>query len=156
MARPLTTLADKTWRILTGVNASAADAAMIGAAAAAAHEGEIIIERMRGDFDVLLENCTLSVSQAGYNTVMEIVQARARAVVVPFAGGAETEQLLRAAALAARGELELVEERELSPRTLAAAIDRAAAAPRSPRPDIDLEGAERSAALLAAWLASRG
>ena len=44
----------------------------------------------------LLAGAGVSISQAGYNTLMEVVQARARAVAVPFAGGNETEQTLRA------------------------------------------------------------
>ena len=58
----------------------------------------------------LLGRCRLSVSQAGYNTVMETLQAGARAVMVPFAGGAETEQALRAQVLAEQHWIDIVEE----------------------------------------------
>jgi len=45
-----------------------------------------------------------SVSQAGYNTILNILAARVPAVVVPFASERETEQAaLRAERLAARG-----------------------------------------------------
>jgi predicted glycosyltransferase len=93
------------------------------------------------------------VSQAGYNTVLETLQAGARAVVVPFAGGTESEQTLRATLLAERGLLQVVEEAALTPATLAAAIDRAAARPRPAPGAIDLDGARRSAELLRKWLA---
>ena len=53
-----------------------------------------VCERVRDDFTTLLRNCAVSVSQAGYNTTLEILDAGARAVLVPFAGGAETEQAL--------------------------------------------------------------
>jgi predicted glycosyltransferase len=46
----------------------------------------------------------------------------------------------------------MVEENALTPAALAAAIDRAAGAPR-PAPDaIDLNGAQRTTELLRAWL----
>jgi predicted glycosyltransferase len=73
--------------------------------------------------------------------------------VVPFAGGAETEQALRASILAEQGRLEVVDESALAPETLAAAIDRAARGPSPPRGAIDLGGAQRTAALLAQWIA---
>ena len=65
----------------------------------------------------MLRRCRVSVSQAGYNTVLDILAARAAAVVVPFASGRETEQSLRAERLAARGVLELVRENRAVART---------------------------------------
>jgi predicted glycosyltransferase len=140
-ARPLTTLKDRTWRVLTGVNAVSSPRS----------EG-VIVERSRNDFTLRLKNCVLSVSQAGYNTVLETLQARARAVLVPFAGGGESEQALRARLLSEKGLVHLVEEDQLAPATLAAAIDRAAAAPRPVAAALDLDGARRSAGLLREWM----
>jgi predicted glycosyltransferase len=146
-ARPLTSLRDRTWRVLAGVNA--ANLAGLQARAGAG----VIVERFRNDFTQRLRNCVLSVSQAGYNTVLETLQARARAVLVPFAAGAESEQTLRATLLAERGLVQVVEESALMPATLAAAVDRAAARPRPAPGAIDLGGARRSAQLLRDWLA---
>ena len=145
-ARALSSLRELTWRVLAGINAENFDALQ-----ARAGRG-VIVERFRNDFTLRLRNCVLSVSQAGYNTVLETLQARARAVVVPFAGVAESEQSLRANLLAERGLLEVVEEAALTPATLAAAIDRAAARPRPAPGAIDLDGARRSAQLLREWL----
>src|SRR5690606_22555912 len=61
-ARPLSTLADRRWRILAGVNATADDLAALRALAPPG----VIVEPARGDFTTLLANCTLSISQAGY------------------------------------------------------------------------------------------
>ena len=58
----------------------------------------------------------VSVSQAGYNTVMETLQAGARAVLVPFAAGSEEEQTIRAQLLAERGLVHVVEESALTPQ----------------------------------------
>lgn len=152
LARPLSSLAAHRWRLLAGSNVPDAELADIVALAEATHSaGGITVERNRSDFPVLLANCRLSVSQGGYNTVMDILRAGARAVVVPFAGGAEVEQTLRARLLAERGWIDIVEETQLSPRTLAEAIDRAAQRAPSTTRAVDLNGAHNSAALLAQW-----
>jgi predicted glycosyltransferase len=113
--------------------------------------GRIFVERSRTDFRTLLANCALSVSQGGYNTMMEVLDCGARAVVVPFAGGKETEQTMRAHLLAERGRIEVVTEDALAPPTLAAAIDRAAGRPAPGLVDFDLDGARKSAMLLRQW-----
>ena len=101
------------------------------------------------DFPTLLRNCCLSLSQGGYNTVMESLTAGARAVIVPFAEGQEIEQTMRARRLAERGALHLVEPGELTPQRLAAAIDAALAGPAPTRSAIALDGAAAAARRLA-------
>jgi predicted glycosyltransferase len=143
-ARPLTGLRERTWRILAGVNARQIESVRVDG---------VIVEQARSDFVQRLRNCVLSVSQAGYNTVVETLQAGARSVLVPFAGGGEFEQTLRARLLFEKGLVGMVEEEALSPATLAAAVDRAAAAPRPAAGAVDLGGARRSAELVREWLA---
>jgi predicted glycosyltransferase len=152
-AKPLTALRDRTWRVLAGGNLP--QPVFQRLARLAQRAGGIVLEKSRPDFATLLANCVLSISQAGYNTLLETVQAGARAVAVPFAGGGETEQALRARCFAERGLLEVVEESALTPRALAAAVDRAAARPRQAAGGIDLDGARKSAALIARWAAQR-
>lgn len=151
LARPLTVLAGARWRLLTGVNLAPAAFDALAGLAQQADRGAVVIERSRGDFRTLLQNCSLSVSQGGYNTVMEILDCKARAVVVPFAGGKETEQALRAHLLAERGRIEVVDEDSLAPAALAAAVDRAARGPAPGREEMNLDGARESAELLAQW-----
>ena len=111
----------------------------------------VVVEPNRADFRSVLARCAVSVSQGGYNTVVDLVAARARAVIVPYAAEGESEQTERAERLEARGAAVLLRESALSPGALARAVDRAMDLPR-PAPDIlDLGGAERSAALLAGW-----
>lgn len=141
-ARPLSSLHGHPWRLLAGINAS--DAVFEELQALAQRQSGVVVERYRADFAQRLGQCRLSISQAGYNTVMEILQARAPAVVVPFAGGAETEQTLRARLLAERGALQLLEEPDLEPQALARAIDRAAAAAHRPAA-VRLDGAADAA-----------
>lgn len=151
-ARPLTRLADAPWRMVTGPQIPDAD---FRALAAAAPKG-VALERFRADFQQILACCRVSVSQAGYNTLMEVLSAGTRSVVVPFADGGESEQTVRARLLAARGLLELVEADALTPTSLAAAIDRADAKPRGSGPAaIDLDGARQTASLLRQHLAGR-
>lgn len=152
-AKPLSAARSRTWRVLAGGNLP--QPAYQRLARLAQRAGGVALEKSRPDFTTLLANCALSISQAGYNTLLETVQAGARAVAVPFAGGAETEQTLRARCFAARGLLEVVEESAMTPQALAAAVDRAAARPRPARGGIDLDGARKSAALLARWAAQR-
>src|SRR5205823_5805359 len=143
-------LADLPWRLLTGTNLPENEVAALRRSAPAG----VTIERFHPDLAGLLRHCRVSVSQAGYNTVLDILAARARAVLVPFAAERETEQLLRAERLAALGAAELVRENELSPAMLAAAIERAAS--REPaKVAINTDGAVRSARLIAGMVAGR-
>ncbi len=140
-------LADAPWRLLTGANLPEAEYAALRRAAPAG----VTVERFRPDLPGLLRQCRVSVSQAGYNTVLDIVTARARAVLAPFAAERETEQLMRAERLAALGAAELVRESELSPTSLAAAIERTAA--REPAVVmVNTDGAANSARIIAALI----
>jgi predicted glycosyltransferase len=144
-ARPLTRLAGAPWRLIAGPNLPADGYRSIAARATAA--GNVTLERFRADFRQLLARCRLSLSQAGYNTVMDVLSVGARAVVVPFADGKENEQTLRARLLAERGWLTLASS--LAPEALAAAIDSALVKPRPAIGALDLDGAARSAAIVA-------
>ncbi len=149
-ARAHSSLATAGWRLLAGSNMP--DEAFDRLRARAA-DG-IIVERARPDFAALLARCAVSVSQGGYNTVLDILRAGARAVIVPFAAGGETEQPLRAARLAERGLAQKLDEADLTPETLARAIDAALAAPPASAAGLDLDGAAASARLVAGWIGS--
>ena len=113
---------------------------------------DITIERNRSDFPVMLHNCALSLSQGGYNTIVEILKARAPAVIVPFSQGGETEQGLRARLLEERGLVKTLDENLLSPYTLAAKVD-SAFSNSLPELSIDLNGAKKTADFLLEWVA---
>jgi predicted glycosyltransferase len=151
-AKPLCVLRGHRWRIITGANLAAAEQARL--AGMAAVDAAIILERFRSDFIDLLQASRLSVSQAGYNTVLAVLAAHLPAVMVPFAEGGESEQLLRAQLLERQGLLHLVPPDQLTPERLAAAIDRAAAA-TPPRIRIDLDGARRGASIILDAIAAR-
>ncbi len=107
------------------------------------------VERARPDFPGLLRNCAVSVSQAGYNTVMDILAAGCRAVLVPFAEAAETEQAQRAEILARRGLATRLDQATLTPEALAAAVDAALAGPAPGFPPVRMDGIEDSGTFLA-------
>jgi len=148
---PSLPLADRPWRVVTGHHmATGAFAFLEGLA-----RPGLVVERSRPDLPALMTRCALSISQAGYNTLLELLAARARAVVVPFEGGVETEQRLRADLLAAAGTLEVVPEDTLSAETLGAAMRRALARPRDAVPVVDLDGAVKTARLVARLIRQR-
>lgn len=142
-ARPLSALAGTPWRLLLGHNLPQA---VFDELAAAAPEG-VTVERARADFPARLRGCRLSISQAGYNTVVDLLRAGAPALLVPFSGGGENEQVRRAAKLAEAGLAAVVPERDLTPRRLAAGIDVASTRP-SARPALKLDGARETVRLL--------
>lgn len=146
-AKKLCKLADRTWRLMVGTTV---EDDIFQELHSLAGNG-IIVERARTDFTTLLMNCALSISQGGYNTVMEILYAKCKAVIVPYAGGIETEQTLRAELLAAKGVLQIADEAGLDPAELAAKVDLAfeglpAAA------EINVNGGENTVKLLREWL----
>jgi predicted glycosyltransferase len=95
----------------------------------------------------------LSVSQCGYNTVLEVVQAGIPAVFVPFATPSEDEQRRRASRLGALGVGAVLAPEVLDAATLAEAI-RGRLRTTTRAVDLALDGATRSAALLADWAAA--
>jgi predicted glycosyltransferase len=148
-ARPLSPLPCATWRLLCGNNLAEKHYQALRRAAA---DG-VRVERSRDDFRERLAGCAASISQAGYNTVTDLLATRARAVVVPFEAGGETEQRQRAQRLAERGLMQIVNEGALCGEVLAAAMVRALRLP-PPSHSLDLRGATRSAELLRDWLAA--
>jgi len=141
-ARPLTRFHDRPWRILVGHNLTEHGFAALRRTAPPG----VTVERARTDFPALLPDALCSISQAGYNTAIEVLAARTPAVFVPFADEGEVEQLLRCEALAARALCRWVAPDALTAEALAQAIDTA----RRPPADIfvNLSGGPESARLL--------
>ena len=143
-ARALSSLSSRPWRLLVGHALGEADFKdLLGRAG-----GGIIVERARPDFPGLLGNCTVSISQAGYNTVMDLLNARARPVLVPFAEEEESEQSLRAESLRRRGLARVVDSENLTAESLAAAVDSALDLDPPPQGSVDMDGANVAARLI--------
>jgi predicted glycosyltransferase len=149
-ARPLGALRDTPWRLLVGPNLPSRDRAALHAGAG------VTVEPARADFPALLAGGAVSISQAGYNTVLDLLQARSRCVLVPFSAHGQSEQALRAALLARRGWAQVLSEQALTPAALAAAADRAAGMARTCADGLDLDGARRSADFVASLAGGAG
>jgi predicted glycosyltransferase len=143
-ARPLTKLANAPWQLATGPNMAEFDRKSLIVPPG------VTVDTFFSNFRHILTKVTVSVSQAGYNTVMDLYTTGTRAVLVPFSSHGETEQSRRAEILAGRGHFQVVPEESLTPETLARAIDRALdAAPPDPA-GIHFNGAHRTAEIVAA------
>ena len=154
-ARPLAPqTARHPWRILLGPYCPPGVRAEIEHAAARLgmldRHPAVAVELFRPDLAGHLAGAALSVSQAGYNTVLDLLRSRVRAVVVPYEGTGD-EQPIRAQLLAKRGLLRQLAAADLSPATLALAMEAALTDPGFPAPgSVPLDGAARSTAALAA------
>jgi predicted glycosyltransferase len=75
------------------------------------------------DLGVELRSAAASISQCGYNTAMDILCSRVPALVVPFSGDKQDEQINRARRLERLGALRVLEQERLDAQTLAAEIE---------------------------------
>ena len=142
----------RPWRVLVGHGVSTTDfERLVGRA-----PPHVTVERARADFRDLLARCAVSVSQAGYNTMVELAQARARAVVVPFQAGREEEQFLRAKCFENAGLVSVVPEASLSAETLASAVRERLEHPRPARSAMSVDGLAQSIRAIEQAAAARG
>jgi predicted glycosyltransferase len=143
-ARPLSRARNVPWRLVAGGNVEPRTLAELEARL----PPSMLLERERDDFQALLANSLLSISQAGYNTVVEALKFRKPMVLVPFETKAETEQRTRAERLTGLGLAHTLRESALCASGLARAID---AAMEHPMPAVrfDLDGASSTARLVA-------
>ncbi len=119
--------------------------------------------RQQGDIEVLsavpnlaleLSRARYSVSQAGYNTVMDVLVSGVRGLLVPYAEGRENEQLRRAQRLAALGlARHVASEDALTPAFGSTLRSLATFEPKSH--GYALDGAARTKALIAELVAGR-
>ena len=143
-ARPLSRLKHLTWRILVGENLPREQMEDL-------YENNldgIVIESNRSDFPVLLSRCRLSISQAGYNSCLDLIRAGVKSVLVPFVGQGETEQTQRATMMQHNGLATLISEAQLTPSTLAAAVDHAQTLSPNKNFSLDMNGVENSISII--------
>jgi predicted glycosyltransferase len=140
-----------TWRVLAGPNIPDAGVERLLREAGPA----AIVERSRADFGALLRRAFISISQGGYNTVLDVITSGARPVIVPFTGNGETEQRARAVRLAEHDLAIVVDDRTYTPEILAAAVDEAGTREHWGIWDFDSDGALRSASIVSELIAER-
>lgn len=140
------------WCVITGPNL---DAASFDALASQG-DGDMDVFRFRSDFRQLLGSADLSISQAGYNTVCDVLRAGCGSLLVPFAAGGETEQTARAVKLKELGLAQYIEEAAITPEAVAAGIENALAQRGTAQPNLNMDGARETARLLREQLSQAG
>ncbi|WP_187429393.1 UDP-N-acetylglucosamine--N-acetylmuramyl-(pentapeptide) pyrophosphoryl-undecaprenol N-acetylglucosamine transferase [Roseobacter fucihabitans] len=113
------------------------------------------IEAARPDFRGLLQRAEASVSMAGYNTALDILQTGTPAVLIPFDAGGEVEQTLRATALSKLAGISLLPNADLTGAALLSHLDRLRnAPPRKPQTQA-MDGARNSVRITQAMYHAR-
>ena len=137
-------LHDHRWRFLIGPNCPATVRECVMGTPA------VVAEPVRPDFRAVLRRAALSISQAGYNTTLDILCSGVRSIMVPYTGFGQREQAMRAELMAASGGVTLLTEDRLSPRSLLSCVESSLArqVPRIHPPNLD--GAGETARLLEA------
>jgi predicted glycosyltransferase len=145
-AKPLSSLNHLHWRLLVSQAIPAADFNQLQALAG----DDVTVERNRPDFSELIKRAQLSISQAGYNTMTDLLNSDTPAVVIPYAEAEEKEQSLRANALQARGRVIALAQSGLAAASLAEAVN--AALTQRPELAVNLNGAANSVSMITQWL----
>ncbi|TKB23825.1 glycosyl transferase [Desulfopila sp. IMCC35006] len=110
--------------------------------------GDITVERFTDHFPAWLAAADLSISMAGYNTCMNLVQAGIPSLVYPFRQN--REQRLRAEKLARKVPMTILEDADLPPILFAKKMAQQLENMRYSKA-INLDGAEETAKHLARW-----
>ncbi len=109
----------------------------------------VSVEKFSPDFISYLAAADLSISMAGYNTSMNILATRVRALVWPFPQN--KEQAMRAGRLAEIGALKVLNQGDVSSPQLKPIIERCLAQNSSASFDVNIDGA----AFAAKWVERR-
>ncbi len=138
-------LPGRPWTLIAGPNLPQADFDQLQASL---HSSELQLVRFCDDFISRLAGAELSISQAGYNTVMDLLVSQVPAVVVPYIGSGETEQISRARQLTDAGRVSIADEAELCAQSLSQAAQLALKAGQQDdsSPVLRLDGARDAAA----------
>jgi predicted glycosyltransferase len=141
---------DRTAVLVTGPLMSERDGARLRLLA----DGlDVRIAEFRPDMDAVIEGASAVVAMAGYNTVVEVLRARKRALLVPRTEPSE-EQLVRAQLVARDGLASLLRPDDLTAPRLRRALD-ALFASQPPTVDESVYGGAARAAEVLAQLAHR-
>ena len=108
---------------------------------------QLRLVRQVSDLSGELSGAALSISQAGYNTCLDVLRAKVPAILVPFAKEDEDEQRRRALRLQDLGAVKVLDQQELTPARLAREV-RNSMNFAFATPTLDLNGAENTAALI--------
>lgn len=139
------------WRLLMAKG----DAALADRLCAMAPAERLLVEPVRPDFRALLGRAAASVGRCGYNTALDCLTAGVPSVFCPFEDGKEVEQTIRAAILARRPGIAMLREADLTPDSLAGALQSVLGVRTPPLDPASLAGAARSVEIVEAMLAEK-
>jgi predicted glycosyltransferase len=120
----------------------------------ARHRKQLRLVRQVADLCSELSGAAVSISQAGYNTCLDVLRAKVPAILVPFAKEDEDEQRRRALRFQDLGAVKMMDEKDLTAAQLATEIRRLMNS-KFATPALDLNGAENSAALIESMTAAK-
>ncbi|CAO3361747.1 glycosyltransferase family protein [Azospirillum palustre] len=139
------------WRLLVAKG----DAALADRLRALAPPERLLVEPVRPDFRALLGRASASVGRCGYNTALDCLTAGVPSVFCPFEDGKEVEQTIRAAILARQPGIATLREADLTPDSLAHALQSVLGTRIPPLSPASLAGAARSVEIVEALLAEK-
>ena len=100
-------------------------------------------------FTSYLHHAAASISQAGYNTVCDLIQAKCPSILIPFSTETETEQKQRAEYLSTHSLFTVLNPETLTPENLAKALSDFLQQKRSDHPFvIDMNGIQKTCDLI--------
>jgi len=109
--------------------------------------------RFSNRFKDWLQAADLSISMAGYNTCMDVVQTGVPALVLPFSQN--REQRFRAERLSTRATLKVLADDELVPDKITELMRQMIRLPRK-KAAIDLDGAGKTLSIIETWQKEKG
>ncbi|MEO9821057.1 MAG: glycosyltransferase [Paracoccaceae bacterium] len=139
--RAARTIPDHTWRFLVGGSPERV------ARFATLAPDHVFVEGLRDDFRTILAQSAVSISLAGYNTTLDLLQTGTPGVLVPFDEGNEVEQGLRAQALSNRSNIEVCTSDQLE--NLSVYVHRALVAGPQPPRTKNMDGAAETVRIVA-------
>jgi predicted glycosyltransferase len=122
--------------------------------ALARESSNVTLSRFTPDLGAVLRRAELSVSMAGYNTIMDVLMSGVRALVYPVTSNGDQEQIMRAESLAKAGVVDVIRTEELAPEELAQKIEWALSKPPKSL-SFDCNGAVNSVRILKKYLAAK-
>ena len=139
------------WRLLVAKG----DAALADRLRVLAPPDRLLVEPVRPDFRALLGRAAASVGRCGYNTALDCLTAGVPSVFCPFEDGKEVEQTIRATILARQPGIATLREADLTPDSLARALQSVLGARIPPLSPNALAGAARSVEIVEALLTEK-
>lgn len=122
----------------------------------ACESSNVKLSRYTPNLGAVLKQAELSVSMAGYNTIMDVLSSGVRALVYPVTSNGDQEQIVRAESLAKVGVIDVIDviaTEELSPEELARKLEQALC--RTPLSlTLNCDGASNSARILKTFIAA--